>query len=192
MRPEKFGDSYDFVKRTLIHGLAAANEWETHPMYFDPCPEQGFVERHANYLGVELVRGDITARDAVVPVGAACPVHLLLDPDTGVWIGDQQPRGGWNRHLTVGEIGEIAAAPGRKNCLTLVFDQSYTHANVDRRRELAWDKLVLLNLDGLHGAAYVSHAVFLWMSLNGDLVTEVTQGFLNQTGLPDWRLVQHP
>ena len=33
MDPQKFGDSYDFVKRDLIHWLASAEEWATHPMY---------------------------------------------------------------------------------------------------------------------------------------------------------------
>ena len=192
MRPEKFGDSYDFMKRTLIHGLAEPNEWATHPMYFDPCPEQGFVQRYADYLGVALVRGNLGDRALVPAVGTACPVHLLLDPDTGVWTGDGIPEGGWGRHLTLEELAEVARAPGRENLLTMVFDQSYTHTNMERRLELAWDKLAALNLDGLHGSAYVAQAVFLWLSPNVNLIPEVTGRFLNETGLPDWRVVQYP
>ena len=52
MRPEMFGDSYDFLKKTLIQTLAEG--WMTHPMYFDTEPQQGFVQAHAQYLGVGL------------------------------------------------------------------------------------------------------------------------------------------
>ena len=190
MRPEMFGDSYDFVKRSLIHGLARPREWEIHPMYFDLDPLPEFVRSHAGYLGVDVVagEGDVASRDDVVAVGSACRNHLLLDPDTGIWTGDRRPNGGWNRHLSPFEIEEIATAPGREDLLTLVFDQSYTRANDEDKMGLVEAKLDLFNL---HSAAYVSHAVFIWFSQSGDLVTDATRRLLRESGLPDFRVVQH-
>ena len=197
MRPEMFGDSYDFLKKTLIQTLAEG--WMTHPMYFDPQPQEGFVRAHAAYLGVDLAVGDIDHRNAVKRVGMGCRRHLLLDPDTGVWARQRQPNGGWNKHLRVREVARIASAPERDNLLTLVFDQSYTRAKHDERRRLVLEKLRAIRdhhrqcqgqprcRGPLHGAAYVTHAVFIWVSLNGDLVERAKRQMLERTQLPEWR-----
>ena len=201
MRPEMFGDSYDFLKKTLIQTLAEG--WMTHPMYFDTEPQQGFVQAHAQYLGVGLANGDRNRRDAVEQVGMECRHHLLLDPDTGVWARQRQrqPNGGWNKHLRVREVARIASAPGRENLLTLVFDQSYTRTKHDERYQLVLNKLADLQdhheqcqgqprcRGPLHGAAYVTHAVFIWVSLNGDLVEGAKRQMLERTQLPKWRVV---
>jgi hypothetical protein len=46
MRPKFFGDSYDLVKREIIHGLASDKKWTVHPMYFvfdsEPEPSVNF------------------------------------------------------------------------------------------------------------------------------------------------------
>ena len=77
MRPEMFGDSYDFLKKTLIQTLAEG--WMTHPMYFDTQPEVGFPLAHAEYLGARLAAGNRGNRDEVEQVGMACLGHLLLN-----------------------------------------------------------------------------------------------------------------
>ena len=201
MRPEMFGDSYDFLKKTLIQTLA--EDWMTHPMYFDAQPEIGFPLAHAEYLGARLAAGNRIDRDKVEHVGMHCPGHLILDPDTGVWTGQRRPNGGWNKHLRLQEVARIASAQGRDDLLTLVFDQSYTRATQERRSELALDKLTALQDHHgqcqhqppcppdrpLHGAAYVTHAVFIWVSLNGDLVTQATGRMLRRTQLPRCRVV---
>ena len=202
MRPEMFGDSYDFPKRKLIQTLAEG--WMTHPMYFDDEPQEGFVEAHAAYLGIDLVPGDRGNRNAVEQVGMDCRCHLLLDPDTGVWKRQRRPNGGWDKHLHVKEVARIASAPGREHLLTLVFDQSYTRANQDRRSQLAQKKLKAIRDHHtqcqhqpacpvpLHGAAYVTHAVFIWVSQDRALVEGATRQMLGQTHLPDWRVVRTP
>ena len=88
MHPDFFGDSYDLVKREIIHGLATAEKWAVHPMYFnfDPEPDPNFIDEYAEFLGIELAVRD-TARDDLVDVSTACQQHLFLDPDTGLWNG---------------------------------------------------------------------------------------------------------
>ena len=131
-------------------------------------------------------------------------LETVLDPDTGVWSGQRQPKGGWDKHLRVPEVARIASAPGRENLLTLVFDQSYTRTNQDSRSQLAQKKLKALRDHHtqcqhqpacpvpLHGAAYVTHAVFIWVSQDRALVEGATRQMLGQTHLPDWRVVRTP
>ena len=65
MHPEFFGDSYDLVKRDIIHRLAPAKEWATHPMYFSPKPVAGFVARHSKFLGIDLAKPQSTEKMSV-------------------------------------------------------------------------------------------------------------------------------
>ncbi len=189
MRPELFGDSYDFVKRDLIHWLAPAEEWATHPMYFDEEPEPDFVAIHAAFLGIAVAEGNIADRDSVIAVGEHCPQHLLLDPDTGLWASTKRPNGGWDKHIRIGELAQIAQAPLRQDKLTLVFDQSYSRTGDKERRVLAWNKLERLRERRIYGVAYVSHAVFIWVSANTDTLTRATQWLLNCSHLPIHRFV---
>ena len=190
MRPEFLGDSYDFVKKDIICWLAPAEEWATHPMYFRPDPVEGFVARHAGFLGISVAEGDINNRFLVSAVGKGCQKHLLLDPDTGLWIGRGRPRRGWNEYISVKELAHIAEAPGREHKLTLVFDQSYSNANYPKRKESAGEKLRKLRCDyDVHSVAYVSHAVFVWVSKDKDLLTSATRRLQKRSRLPRFRFV---
>ena len=102
MDPQQFGDSYDFVKRDLIHWLASAEEWATHPMYFGP--KRGFIAKHAEFLGIALAAGDTIRRNLVSTVGSDCPHHLLLDPNTGLRAGHEGPTDSLWDHVTIEEI----------------------------------------------------------------------------------------
>ena len=195
MRPEYLGNSYDIVKREIIHGLAPAEEWATHPMYLDPNQVAGFVDRYAEFLGVGLVAGDIDNRDEVLAVGQHCPQHLLLDPDVGLRTQPNPPEGGnWDRHIMVDELAEIASACGREHTLTLVFDQGYSRTFDDgRRRQGALQKLqALRHAHGeheVHSVAYVTHVVFIWVSTNEDLLARATQQLLDRSRLPRSRFI---
>ena len=190
MRPEKFGDSYDFVKRDIIHWLAPAGEWATHPMYFGPRPVAGFVDRHAEFLGIALAEGETTRRNLVSAVGRDCLRHLLLDPDTGLWAGQSNPPYNGYEHVTIEELADIANAPGRASRLTLVFDQSFSRVNDEERKRLTEEKLQTLRNDHeVHGVAYVSHAVFIWVSKDEDLLYNATRRLQERSRLPRCRFV---
>jgi hypothetical protein len=168
MDPKKLGDSYDFVKREIMRGLAPPEHWAAHPMYFaqEQNRDSNFLARYKAFLGVHRVAGDIFDREQVVTLGRQCQEHLLLDPDTGLpGPKSRRPRGGRRVCIDIGELAKIATAPKRRQMLTLVFDQCYSRANCHQvNKEIAENKLKALRHHGVYGAAYVSHAVFIWVS----------------------------
>ena len=194
MNPAFLGDSYDFVKRTIIHGLApSTEEWAVHPMYFSQprkniFVQENFVHQYTEFLGIGLVDGHNYVRENVGEIGALCPSHLFLDPDTGLRIhGGPGPQ-----HLDVPELAAIANAPVRKHKLTLVYDQSYSRQlRLEGRMEKAQGKLGALRDHDIYGAAYVSHLVFIWVSADQDTVIAATNRLIACSRLPRWRFVGH-
>ena len=209
MRPKFFGDSYDLVKREIIHGLASAKEWTVHPMYFvfdpEPEPEPGFVDRYIEFLRIDRAVRSTTRKDLDDVATVAGARYLFLDPDTGLWDGKGSPGCAWRKHISVGELVRIANA--REHELTLVFDQGYSrNLTNEARRQRAERKLEALRLAQiehqvtgvntnqgsqqrcLHSVAYVSHAVFIWISTDEDLLASATQRLLgcsrNRAGKP--------
>lgn len=159
-------------------------------MYFHPRPVAGFMAEHAEFLGVDLAVGTITARNQVLAVGMAYDRHLLLDPDTGLWAGQNRPNRGWNGYVSMDELAQIANAQGREHKLTLVFDQSYSNATYEERKQLAEGKLQTLREDHeVYGVAYVSHVAFIWVSKDADLLARATQQLLQRSRLPLSRFV---
>ena len=100
MHPDKFGDSYDIVKRSILGWLRPCGTWAVHPMFAEDF-DQSFAAKYSAFLGVPLVKpkppypvrkkgakraayleergvyfkdvGQWVKRD-----------HLFLDPDTGL------------------------------------------------------------------------------------------------------------
>ena len=197
MRPGFFGDSYDFVKRDIIGGLAPVNEWAVHPMYFDDEPEPEFPAIFAHFLGLDLVDGNLFDRNLVATLAESCQNHVFLDPDTGLKMARpdgrlRAPAGGWGKHVSEREISEIVNAPERRAKLTLVFDQSFPNANPVARRAMAEEKLQRLwENHRIHGVSYLTHVVFTWLSDNQDTLTNATRRFIQHSGTPTWRLTSH-
>lgn len=87
MRLDKFGDTYDVVKQSLLGWLAALGPWAAHPMFTEEVsgPE---ARAFATFLDVPLlslhVLGIQTDRSAYFAPAKACGSHLFLDPDTGL------------------------------------------------------------------------------------------------------------
>ena len=152
---------------------------------FDPEPDPNFIDEYAEFLGIELAVRD-TARDDLVDVSTACQQHLFLDPDTGLWNGQGRPRNRWRKHIGMEDLAKIAKAPGRERKLTLVFDQSYEqNIDIEERKFLAEWKLQILWLDHqIHGVAYVSHVVFIWVSKDEDLLDKATRRLLDRSRVP--------
>ena len=194
MNPIFFGDSYEFAKREIIHGLAPANEWNIHPMYFARPRRFNFASQYARFLQISVVDGLIYDRNRVTDVGGNCLNHILLDPDTGLWLNDsRRPKGGWDKHIKVAEVAQIATAPERVCKLTLVFDQSYSNAKPEVRKEKAIEKLIALHDYDVnrpaYAAAYISHAVFIWVSGNQDTVAAATESLRARVRVPFHRLI---
>ena len=190
MHPKFHGDTYDFAKMGIIEGLAPLNEWAIHPMYYGKPRDPTFAGRYADFLGIRLVDGDIYRRDEIADVGKRCPQHLFVDPDTGLWAGQRTPRGGSDKHIKVAEFAEIANSPDRAYKLTLVYDQSFPLFINDKRKAVE-RKLKTMKEDyGLpHGAAYVAHVAFIWVSQVEAVVTETTERLLDKCGIPRKRFV---
>ena len=186
MGPGFFGDSYDIIKREIIHGLAPPEHWVVHPMYFVEEPDLQFVDKYTEFLGINIAQGEIfRRRRRFREIGRGCCKHLFLDPDIGIKLDNT-----WSYKRVAGEdLVQIATAPNRLHRLTLVFDQSYTNTTLETRIGLVQDKLTWLQGYGVYGAAYVSHAVFMWVSAREHIAGAATNRLINCSRLPHWRFV---
>lgn len=89
--------------------------------------------------------------------------NLLLDPDTGICSPRARPSA---CHLSPDEVEAIVAA--RRDKLTVVYDKSFA-----RRRTVddqLTDKLRDFKQRGLHGFAYRSHAHFIFLSRDRNII----------------------
>lgn len=163
---------------------APAEEWATHPMCWGPRAD--FVAEYAKFLGIALAEGDITRRPLVSAVARACPHHFLLDPNTGLRAEHTGPTDSLWDHITVEELAEMASADGRKDKLTLIFDQSVDRKKFKDAKELVEQNLQTLRCNHeVHGVAYyVTHVAFIWVSKNQDLLDRATQRLLKHSRLP--------
>ena len=196
MHPSKFGDTYDMAKMCMLRWLAPDEEWFIHPMYFPPgnqVRDDAFPGRYADFLELQLVRGNIAQRQDLVNAVANDPGHLFLDPDTGLRPdnGIQLDRAEWRKFVSEDELIEIACSTDREQKLVLVYDQS-----IDRRyrqvcvpRQQIRMKLRRLHDAGVHAVAYVSHIAFIWASSDPGVVNAATRRLLCASGLPIFRFV---
>ena len=188
MNRDKFGDSYDIVKQSLLRWLSDHGTWSVHPMFTDKDPTS-YAEAYCSFLGVSAVTtqtffGKYHSRDCWIAAGNNCQGHLFFDPDTG--LRPDRPRRYFNKYLLVSELVTIARARPKK--LTLVFDQS-----IDRRRaneEQVREKLNQLKCCGVHGVAYSSHANFILVSCDKDVLSCAKSTLLNSSQLPPDRFVE--
>ena len=191
MNHDKFGDSYDIVKQSILRWLSACGTWSVHPMFTDQDPTS-YAEAYCCFLGVSAVTTETfrkyRPRDRWIAAGDACQDHLFLDPDTGLRL--DEPRGNLNKYLLVCELVTIAKARPKK--LTLVFDQS-----IDRRKKVAGTdeeqirkKLKQLKCWGVHGFAYRSHANFILVSSDQDALRCAKSTLVNSSQLPSDRFVE--
>ena len=191
MHPRYFGDDYDIVKREFMRGLAPGEAWSVHPMYFDHrgSVQRNFPGRYASFLQARLVAGDIWDRDEVASAFIQCRTHLVLDPDSGIWLGKNlEPVGGWLRHLKGTELVQIAQGPGRESKLTLVFADTQRD-NFGAKHKRIYEMLARIQQrHGIHGNGYVSSRMALvWVSMDEDVVKEATEGLVRRTEVPRWR-----
>ena len=179
MNPRYLGDDYDIVKREIMQALAPGEPWAVHPMYFDyqDGMQRNFPGRYASFMRAQLVPGDIWDRDELVSAAVQCGTHLLLDPDSGIWLGKNlQPVGGWLRHLKGTELVQIAQDPERESRLTLVFADTQRDNFGSKHKRIQRMLAGIRERHRIHGNGYVSSRVALvWVSMDEELVREATE-----------------
>ena len=138
-------------------------------------------------LGVPLLSRDIlkaeTDRESYFARARTCAHHLFLDPDTGLRLTINRAKNAPS-YLFGSEI--ISIVRERPTLLTLVFDQSLARG---RERERLAGKLTYLYNHGIASFAYVSHACFILMGTNKELVKEALELIQCESGLPTSRFV---
>lgn len=87
MRMEHFGDSYDFVKRSLLQCLSELGPWSIVPMFTDDVDVRE-VEAYRFFLLQKPVisTGKLTNENRLsyFKTAAAVDQNLFIDPNTGV------------------------------------------------------------------------------------------------------------
>ena len=194
MKPKYFGESHDMAKQQIMKWLIPKEKWAAHPMWYhqreNPLLIHAFLERYEATLDVDIVENESPDRRAFLAAATACPRHLLLDPDTGLWT---PARGGYpKKHVTIEEFLEIVTNTGRKDKLTLIYDQSYQRNDLDIWTQTV-GKLLRLYRSGIHAVAYTAHAGsnvrFIWASKSNKLITQATRRMQEECRFPRWRFV---
>ena len=196
MNSEMFGDSYDIVKQSLLRWLKGKGKWAVFPMFTDDNPGQ-YAEEYFYLLGLPsapAVRFNRSENPNWIAEPMRCQHHLFIDPDTGVREEFPKSSGDPNNYLLLHELAQIANADGRKKRLTLVFDQSIERDEpgvkaADASQEQLRKKLDWLKDSRVHGVAYRSHANFLLLSENEDLVRQAVATIRKESRLPASRFV---
>ncbi len=196
MHPSKLGDSYDIVKQSLLQWLApCGGMWDVHPMFAEDYSTRypTFNADYRKFLGVPYLTSvepipDKPRRKAYFERTTRSHPrhHLLLDPDTGLV---PELKNNKKQHLTYEELVEIARKrPGK---LILVFDQSYSrNENEENKRCKTLEKLSRLRKNGLYGIAYLSHANFILVSTDKQMIINAKRTLLEQSRLSENRLIE--
>jgi len=186
MNPKYLGDSYDIVKQSLLRWLGTVGTWSTHPMFTEPVSREQ-ADTFSRLLGTPLLYRDtltqVTDRDTYLAPARQSSDHVFLDPDTGI---RSKPTRGKKapRYLFGTELVSIANARPEK--LTLVFDQALGRG--EERIQLQ-TKLNDLAQQGVLGIAYVSHACFVLVGRNRNLVQSAFEMLKKESRLPGSRFL---
>ena len=191
MNEEKFGDSYDIVKRSLLEWLSDLGEWAAHPMLTQqPKDDSSFLRRYTDFLRVlhpppEKLR-DPWDRNSLLDWAEQCrDYHLFLDPDTGLMLPSGRAT---EKHLKADDLVTIAEKrPGK---LTLVFDQSINRNRPVRDQVKEKLLFLLLRKERIHGITYESHACFVLVSTSQQVLVEAEQKLTENSRIPACRLVR--
>lgn len=187
MRRAYIGDSFDLVKRCLLRGLAETGPWQAHPMFTEELLAEE-ADRFSRLLGVPLVSREVlgprTNRNKYFEPACDCDTHVFLDPDTGLRLHSIGGRKAIS-YLFADELIRIMRA--RSGRLALVFDQSLEYGSA---REALTVKLAALGRAGLYGTAYVSHACFIIVARESELLSHAVGALQRTTGLPPNRFLE--
>ena len=184
MRMSYFGDSYDFVKQSLLRCLRDLGPWSSLPMLTEEATRSE-LSSFAAFLGTDLVSSTILApgADRASYFASACKCgHLFVDPNTGIRV---EERGGrTSNYIFASELVNLAGQ--RPRHLTMVFDQALSRGAVPIGLER---KLKHLAAQKIFGFAYVSHACFMIVGKDRVLVNRARRTLIKKCRLPEHRLL---
>jgi len=181
-----FGDSYDIVKKSLIEWLKPFGPWATHPMFTETVT-QAQAQEFSRLIGTQLVTSrTLTSTIDRPQYFSAFSVEgsLFLDPDTGVSL--RRFSGAKSVQFVFGEE-LVEWSRQRPEALTLIFDQSYSRSV--QKGVAIQEKLLYFAKARISGIVYDSHATFLLLGANKELVARARESLLEISGLPETRLV---
>lgn len=185
MRECYLGDSYDLVKRTLLRWLQPLGDWGIHPMFTEAASD-AFISSYTALMGIPLVSTEVLTRSsnrAAYFAPCSRSTHCFLDPNTGLKI--QAGRGPVSTNHLFGS--DLETIVGSRLGIAVVFDQSLSFArNADDQLQ---EKLAYLGGLGLFGFAYRSHACFLFISRDRQLLGRARELLTSNGRLPSARLV---
>ena len=172
MRRDYLGDSYDIVKRFWAERLSPIAPLFAHPR-FVPIEIRPVYER---------LTGMRVLQEEVAPTR---PFGLFLDPHTGISLPDARRQRSASSHTTPAFIVEILAdwEPRYLIC----FDQAHDRLRGLTRIEQRRNKSAALHEQGISSFYYVSHAAFLFASIEQATLAEIRRCLL-ESGLPAERL----
>ena len=193
-----FADSYEYVKKAVIHAIAPGEEWVVHPMLFrsiDGGPRGGGLDiaEYAAFLGLPggaVLHGNARLkRDLVRDLGQHRNKHAFLDPDTG--IKQKENHGG---HIRPDRVQEVARQ--RSGKITLVFDHSFEDGDCARRKVCKKRNLVCrdpASNEGLYGGAVIAKehrtVCFIWLSTERGEARAVAGRLRERLHIPDQRII---
>lgn len=185
MKLQYFGDSYDIVKKSMIAWLSEFEPWVTHPMFTEDFKPE-VAAAFSRLLGTPLLSETVlTPQTDRAGYFSSCRTagNLFLDPDTGVCL--EPLRGSKSvRYVFGAELVEWSGL--RPSALTLIFDQSYSRGS---QNEGIQKKLAYFAAANVYGFAYSSHATFLLLGADSELIKRARERLLEVSGLPESRLV---
>jgi hypothetical protein len=187
VRMDFFGDSYDVVKRYLLHTMAPGAVWQAFPMFTGEVTEPEVAELEA-FLGVKVAASSTLAvqtdRAAYLRADQSW-THIFLDPDTGVRLG---PCGGERSTHYVFAQELLDLCHQRPDRLVMVFDQSLARGRTEQDTNT---KLDYFAANGVFGFAYHSHACFIVLSATQSGV-DLARDRVVASHMPLARLVPRP
>jgi hypothetical protein len=190
MKLEYLGDSYDFVKLSLLRCLRVLGPWSVVPM-FTKADDAERASELESFLKTTVIATEFltTQNRTSYFENAAVDRHLFIDPNTGLRLSKMTGKRTLN-YLLVSDL--LLLSKDREKYLTMVFDQSLRRANDTERRLEVREKLRKLNEEGLYGFAYYSHACFLILSRDQTVSSDAKECLDQGLGLPGSRLVETP
>ena len=190
MRLKYLGDSYDFVKRSLLHCLSALGPWSVIPMFTESGEAERASELEAFLKTTVIATERLTVQNRPLYFKeATIDQHLFIDPNTGLRLAEM----GGKRALDYFLASELLLlSEKREKYLTMIFDQSLGRAPESARRDEIGEKLRKLNDKGLFGFAYYSHACFLILSGDQTISSDAKECLHQGLGLPKSRLLETP
>jgi hypothetical protein len=166
MNPSYLGDSYDLVKRFFCHELSHLG----YLVSADPMLTGAWNSDEQDFYRL------IGAQPFKQTLPGASRTALFIDPDTGINARGSEKHASYKR----------LAQESTRYRLVFAFDQSFSR--LSKPKEVMLGKLAELNSLGCHGMYYDSHARFLFVAQECNVLQELMTHLLS-LGLPSSRLI---